>query len=231
MTLRNCILILSAALCCSSASAEGFLSSETSDRLITFGARIGLNTSNVTMSDKVFPDYNINSWGNGFDAGIVADICFRDFISLQPGFFFQSRTGRYFYGDREESSFWGDDLYIQTGHLRSYRFYIPVVASLHFNITGALRWDVDFGPYLAANLYSNEGNKIIYDYFEPTGLHVSEPMRLAAMEFGLKFGTGLRILDHYVVGVHYLAGLTDPWKADFAGGHAKCWTFTVGYDF
>ena len=49
-------------------------------------------------------------------------------------------------------------------------------------------------------------------------------------DVGLKMGTGLKLFDHYYVGVHYLAGLTHAWKLP-SGGKNKSWMFTVGYDF
>ncbi len=231
MRFIKAFIILAAAVSSISASASDFLSTETPEKLLGFGARIGINTSNVTMRDKIFPDYNVNSWGTGFDAGIVADINIRDYIAVQPGFFFQSRTGNYFYADSDLPDYANIDNSVQAGHIRAYRFYIPIVASLRFNITEGLRWNVDFGPYVSTNLHSNEGSRIYYDYYEPDGTLVYNPMRLSAVEFGFKMGTGFRILRHYTVGVHYLAGLTHPWKEGYAGGSSKCWTFTIGYDF
>lgn len=211
--------------------ASDFFSTDAPERMMSLGVRLGVNTSNVTMNKKMFPVYNINSWGTGFDAGVVADVNFRDYISVQPGFFYQSRTGRYFYGGQIADENVSGDTPFQVGHIRSYRFYIPIVASLHLNFTDNLRWNVDFGPYLGVNLYSNEENKIFYHHYEPDGTLVTDPLRLSGVEFGLKMGTGLRILDHYVVGVHYMAGMTRGWKYSYAGGRDKCWTFTIGYDF
>lgn len=230
MRLHKALMLFLIGACCMPALANDLISAEPAERLISFGARIGLNTSNVTMSDKVFKGYNINSWGTGFDAGFVADINFREFFSVQPGFFYQSRTGRYFYGGENILDPTSDEL-IQAGHMRSYRFNIPILASFHLNVTESLRWNIDFGPYFGFNLYSNEGDNIMYSYYEPGGSTVTEPMRLSGSEFGLKMGTGIRILGHYVVGVHYMAGISRPWKLGYAGGRSKCWTFTVGYDF
>ena len=221
-----------AALSSTSAMADDFFSTEPAEQFMTVGVRLGVNTSNVTMKKKVLPEYNINSWGTGFDAGIVADLNFRDYISVQPGFFFQSRSGNYFYGQQALNDF-GEPgaTYILAGHLRSYRFNIPIVASIHLNITDRLRWNIDFGPYLSVNLHSNEGSDIRYSYYSPEGHLVIDYLGLATSEFGLKMGSSLRILDHYVVGVHYLAGLTHAWKDSFAGGRNKTWSFTIGYDF
>ena len=47
---------------------------------VSFGVRAGLNLSNW-MDD----DYNTLTFKPGFQAGVVADIAFNEFLSLQPG--------------------------------------------------------------------------------------------------------------------------------------------------
>ena len=66
-------------------SAQKFLDTSAPDRLLTMGARIGVNSSNATVKDDVYDLWNKNSWGTGFDLGVVADINIRNFIAIQPG--------------------------------------------------------------------------------------------------------------------------------------------------
>lgn len=218
-------------------SAQDFFSTEKSDRTFTFGARIGVNTSNRTMDRNAFGGYNVQNWGTGLDLGIVADINFRDYISIQPGVFFESRNGNYTIVD----SFGSNSIMTQVGNRRSYNLTIPVVGSLHFNITDDIRWNVDLGPYVSFALSSKMKDKMVSFASDPAdGMYAKSPIRAKAKgaEFGLKIGTGLQILDHYYVGAHYLAGFSDAWKdleidnVKYAlGGMSKTWVFTLGYDF
>ena len=135
-------------------SAQKFLDTSAPDRLLTMGARIGVNSSNATVKDDVYDLWNKNSWGTGFDLGVVADINIRNFVAIQPGIFFQSRSGDFTYASR----FWvpgenengevvneAHDI-VQYGHNRNYNIYVPIVASLRFNVGNKVKWSVDFGP-------------------------------------------------------------------------------------
>lgn len=226
-----------------SSSAADFFSTEKSEQTFNLGFRLGVNTSNRTVGKKAIDGYNVQSWGTGFDLGVTADLNFRDYISVQPGLFFESRSGNYTFvspvmtGD-ELSSMITTVTAMQAGHLRSYSLTVPIVGSLHFNITDDIRWNVDFGPYVSFLLGSSLKDKVM----QYTGAGSDEPVfsqKPASVDFGFKMGTGLQILDHYYVGVHYMAGLNGAWKdlkldqstiRDF-GGHTKSWVFTIGYDF
>lgn len=238
------IHITGAILAFSGLSAMGgnFLDTSAAPNLVTFGARIGVNSSNVTVSDDMFDLWNKNSWGTGFDLGVVADINIRNYIAIQPGIFFQSRSGDYTYASR----FWvpteGEDGTIsneardmvQYGHLRSYNIYVPILASVRFNISDKVRWSVDVGPYFNIKLKST-GNGYIYDLrYEGIDklatLHRTETER-RGFDFGFKLGTGFKFFNHYYLSVHYMAGATDAWKTTGMGGRNKAWVFSAGYDF
>lgn len=211
------------------ASAEEFFSTAKPDKLFDIGVRVGINTSNRTISNSVFNVWNQNSWGLGFDAGAVADINIRDFISVQPGFFFESRSGEFAY----QSNAYDNGLPFictQTGKGRMYLFTIPVVGSVHFNITDDLRWNVDFGPYLQIKLKSTFDKK--FDYPETTiagTIQYHGGVKTAPCDVGLKIGTGLDLYKHYYIGVHYMGGMIKAWNPAKLGGHNKAWVFTIGY--
>ena len=227
-------IILSAALLFAgfgAAQAEDFFSTSDADQLFNLGVRVGVNTSNRTVKNTVANIWNVNSWGTGFDAGVVADINFKNYISIQPGFFYESRSGAFAY----QSAAYNDagDPYVKTqvGKGREYLFTVPIVASVHFNIIDELRWNVDFGPYMQFKLKSTFDGK--FSYPEPTlngGIGYFGDVKTSRFDLGFKMGTGLDIYKHYYVGVHYLAGLTHAWKLP-SGGKNKSWMFTVGYDF
>lgn len=193
---------------------------------MNLGVRVGFNTSNITASSKAFNGYNVNSWGLGFNAGVVCDLNIREYISIQPGFFYGTRSGNFIY--RQTGTPGTADF--QPGHMRSYHLTVPIVASLHFNIADNVRWDVDFGPYVDFRL-NTTGDTFSYAYYEPDGNPTASKGKMANADFGFKMGSGIQVFGHYYIGAHYYAGALHAWKGNFLNGHNKSWTFTIGYDF
>lgn len=241
--MKRLILGAVCAMTVGAASAADFFSTEKCDELFTFGARLGVNTSNRTLGDKAFPDcYHNESWGTGIDVGAVASINIRDYISIQPGFFFESRSGSYTLMGTALGSMPASDPsetypeIAQAGKRRSYNFTIPVMAVLGFNVTDDVRWNVEAGPYVSFVLDSSLKNKRFVVNGEAE--HPLFSQKAAGVDFGFKMGTAIRILDHYYVGAHYMAGCIPAWKDLKVGGFTKnydgltkAWVFTIGYDF
>jgi len=200
-----------ACLAVATASAQDFFSTDQCDSFFNLGVRVGINTSNRTLNSDAIPGYNHQGWGTGFDAGVVADINIRDYLSIQPGVFFESRSGH--------SSFvteGGDPstelVYLtQEAHRRTYNLAIPVLASVRFNVTENLRWMVEAGPYVSFVLSSKFKNKSLVAT-DPSAAALMFSQKPASTDFGFKLGTGLQFFDHYYVGVHYLAGATKAYK-------------------
>lgn len=209
------------------AFADDFFSTDDPDQLFNVGVRVGLNTSNRTVSGSMAGVWNQNSWGTGFDAGFVADINIKNYISIQPGFFYESRSGAFAY---ESPSYGGSNL-VQFGKGREYLFSVPIVGSLHFNVLDDLRWNVDFGPYFQFKLKSTFDHKFEYPYAYDGGIVYLDNVKTSRVDVGLKMGMGLELFKHYSVNVHYLAGLCNPWYPGELGGHNKAWLFTLGYTF
>lgn len=241
--MKRIIAGLVCALTITGASAADFFSTEKCDNLITYGARIGINTTNRTINKNEF-NYSHESWGTGFDIGGVVNFNFRDYLTIQPGLFFESRSGRYtlmnsyqWTGENPE------DLKLtetaQAGKRNSYNFTIPVMAVIGFNVTDEVRWNVEAGPYVAFVLNSKLKNEKII----PTGSDPLFNQKAASVDFGFKLGTGIKVMDHYYFGVHYLAGCVPAWKDQTVtipgrgqatieyGGLTKGWMFCLGYDF
>lgn len=219
--------------------AADFFSTEKCDELFTIGARLGVNTSNRTIGDEAYPDcYHHEGWGTGIDVGAVVSINIRDYLAIQPGLFFESRSGSYTLMGTAAGSGVSDKAgeIAQSGKSRSYNFTIPVMAIFRFNVTDEVRWNVEAGPYVAFVLDSKLSDK----RFIADGA-INEPLfrqDAATVDFGFKMGTAIEIFDHYYVGAHYLAGCLPAWKdrkignvtKDF-GGVTKGWVFTIGYNF
>lgn len=229
-----------------SVSAADFFSTEKPDEFLTLGARIGVNTTNRTLKGSAYPGcYHRENWGTGFDIGVVAAINIRDYLSIQPGFFFESRSGSYtLMGTRYNSGFPYDGAEIaQAGKRNSYNFTIPVMAIVGFNLTDEVKWSVEAGPYVAILLNSKlSGTHYVFDrtnVLDPVG-YEDRPLfnqHAAPVDFGFKLGTGIRLFDHYYVGVHYMAGCLPAWKdreinnlTKTFGGVTKGWIFSIGYD-
>lgn len=214
-----------------SMSASDFINTEPAENLFNFGVRIGMNASNRTFNNNYFDKWNVNSWGTGFDAGVVVNINMREFFSLQPGFFFQSRSGNYslveeYINNRDEK-----DNFIQIGDYRIYNFVIPVMASFRFSIADNLKWLVEAGPYAQFKLHATDADKIEVISQDSEGSINKESAKSNFTDFGVKMGTGIMLNNKYSFSIHYMAGATNVWKAPYEGGKNKAWTFTLGYDF
>lgn len=227
-------LLVAAAVCLSTVAtyAQNFLSTEAAENLLSLGVRVGVNTSNRTFSNNYFQQWNVNSWGTGVDAGVVFDLNMRDFFTLQPGFFFESRSGNYAYAQNYFEA--GESKkFTEMGHYRTYNFTVPLMLSFRFNITESLRWAVEAGPYAQFQLHSSDDDKItvIEPQTSPTDRLHSTTADSNTFDFGAKLGTGLIINRKYSFNVHYLAGFKNAWGDPHSGGRNKAWTFTLGYDF
>lgn len=225
------------AICPTIASAQFFDKSE-AENFFGLGVRIGLNTSNISEYSKPgdkTDNHSIDSWGLGFNAGIVCDINFRNYLTIQPGFFFESRSNKYSFFNYMTGA--SDQNGTGYGKTRNYSFKVPILASIRFNPASNIRWSIDFGPYFSFGLGGHDkGSAYTYSYINgiPAIIQTSFDNGYFdsrnKFDIGLKMGTGLQFFNHYYVGIHYEAGLKDPWK-EYTGGHNKAWTFTIGYDF
>lgn len=240
---RITAILAIAVLAAGTSRAADFFSTATPDQPFNLGIRLGVNTSNRTVGEQNMPGYNVQGWGTGFDLGVVADLNVRDYLSLQPGVFFESRSNTYTFINTVPSAGIPASEYLMTqaGTFNSYALTIPIIGSMRFNITDDIRWNVDFGPYVSFMFGSKLKNKVNHNSINNEGVPAAGAefrQKAAPVDFGFKFGTGLQVLKHYSVGVHYMAGITRAWKdvkTDFGsysyGGRTKAWVFTLGYDF
>ena len=245
-----------------SATAQDFFSTEKCDDLFTLGVRLGFNTSNRTIRDGAYPSaYHHESWGLGFDVGATASLNIRDYLAIQPGFFFETRSGAYSLMGSLAGSGLGDYECAFAGKRNSYNFTIPVMAVVRFNIAENTKWNVEVGPYVSFVLDSKvKRNRYLgvpqqsagdpgatatetgadVELVDGTGAAIGPRYaeKAAPVDFGIKMGTSFTVMKHWYVGVHYMAGCVPAWKQESYqsiskkfGGVTKAWTFTVGYDF
>ena len=211
--------------------AQDFFDTSEPAEFFTIGARIGFNTSNRTFPNGYYVNQIFTTWGTGFNVGAIANLNFKDYLTLQPGLFFESRSGNLMNVAEFERA--GDDyVYYEKDHMRNYYLTVPVMGIVNFNLAENIRWKVEFGPYLQFSLkQTGSQNDVNLIYFNPIDHQfVHYQAKHHSFDFGLKIGTGLQFYEHYYVGVHYLAGLCNAWSTP-SGGRNKSWMFTLGYDF
>ena len=221
---------------CSAAGADAatFFDTSSAESLINLGVRLGVNTTTRNLNKEVFNVWNLNSWGTGVDVGAVVNINFRNYLTVQPGLFFESRSGKYSYVNIAgyDSEGVAENL-VQYGNDRSYNFTVPIMACIHINDSEDNRWDLEAGPYFQFRLKNSVDGKFSYPVYSNPDANPANyvPIKASKFDFGMKFGSGLRILDHYLIAVHYEAGWLKPWSDSRLGGLDKGWVFSIGYDF
>lgn len=225
------------------ASATDFADTSAPDNMVDVGVRFGITSSNLSAGLPL-PGYTSSfAWKRGFAAGAVVDLNIRNFFSIQPGFYFENRSYDYI------SVCHGSEISTLTaniGHTRRYAFAVPVLASFHFNISKAVRWDVEAGPYFtfgigdgkddveytsvsaplsgAASYISTDGKRNYYG---------DEAWQHRKFDCGVQIGTGVEIMDHYVLNISYQRGLRNVAGAHDLGWSMKNkgWNFAIGYKF
>ena len=224
-------------------SAAGFVDKGASSELVDFGVRLGVTSSNISADVPGYGNNSTFSWRRGFTAGAVVALNFRNYFSIQPGFFFENRSYNYLLFEHDAAH---NMLKNDIGHTRSYSFTVPVMAAFHFNLSSKFRWDVEFGPYFLFGVGDgkDEVEQIAVsapenapgDYVHISGkrnYYGDSNWQHRSFDCGLKIGTGIRFLGRYVFNIHYQRGFrnvsanhNDNWEM-----HNKCWTFVLGYDF
>ncbi|MCH5224375.1 MAG: PorT family protein [Muribaculaceae bacterium] len=200
------------------------------ERFFSLSGRIGFNTSNRTIPTSNVSFYNHESWGTGFNIGALANLNFKNYLALQPGLFFESRSGNYAMATDQNSIFNQDDPYYILSHWRAYYFTIPVMGVVKVNLASNIKVSGEFGPYLQFQLNESGKGLLYHEYSAIDGQIIKYEGKQNKVDFGFKMGVGLQFYQHYYLGVHYLAGVCHAWSRP-SGGHNKSWMFTVGYDF
>lgn len=213
--------------------AQPFFDTSTPDQFMTFSARIGFNTANRSFPAGSYSnDILTTSWGLGFNVGAMANLNFKEYLSLQPGIFFETRNSSLVnYNEIYNNAGKIENIYVAKDSQRSYNLVIPVMGIVKFNISDRVKWNVEFGPYFQIKLKENGGqDSVKLFYWMGGGQPIEYLAQLRGYDVGLKMGTAFQIYEHYYVGAHYMAGMCNAWKLP-SGGKNKSWMFTVGYDF
>lgn len=210
--------------------AQEFFDTSDPDKFFTMGARMGFNTSNRTFGSGNYTNFMMSTWGTGFNAGIVANLNFKEYLSIQPGIFYESRSSNLLNIVDYHDNVYNSKTYYEKDHWRGYYFTIPVMGIVKFNLAENVKWSVEFGPYLQMCIKETGQNNVELLYLNGTGHYDNYTAKHRGYDFGLKTGMGLTLWQHYYVGFHYMAGLCNVWTQP-PGGRNKSWVFTAGYDF
>ncbi|MCH5228483.1 MAG: PorT family protein [Muribaculaceae bacterium] len=213
------------------AKAQPFFDTSDAEKFFSLSGRIGFNTSNRTFPSGNYSNMILTSWGTGFNAGVLANLNFKEYLSLQPGLFFESRSGNLINIVDYLSDTYTKETHYEVDHLRAYYFTVPIMGVVKFNLAEKIKWMVEFGPYLQFCLHETGQNDVAILYRDPQSFFYKYyDAEHRGFDFGFKMGTGIRVFNHYYFGVHYLAGALNAWKNP-DGGKNKSWMFTLGYDF
>ena len=212
-------------------NAQEFFDTSQATSFFSLGARLGFNTSNKTFPSGYYNIWNNNSWGTGFTGGIIANLNFREYLSIQPGLFYESRSGDYNYFTEYLNTFNEATVHYDMGHVNTYNVTVPIMAIVKFNLADYIKWSVELGPYVQYTFKQIGQNNIEILYRLPQSSSYSSYIAAHKdYDVGLKLGSGLQFFRHYYIGFHYMAGLMNAWNLP-PGGKKKSWQFTVGYDF
>lgn len=237
------IIFAAGSLC---ANAQLVMDTSEPERVFNIGARIGVNTSNLSnnMQSVVSGIHSsANEWNAGFTCGAIVDIKIRNYLAIQPGFFFETQSN----GFQRVHVIENDDTHVSIvdGDHTSAYFKIPILASFRLLLRHNLEWQIEAGPYFSFGLWGNEKYTSLVSgqpateqrykrsYFGDNGI-------VESYDWGFKMGMGLLFQERWYVGIHYEAGCRNVLKSNAysdnliysnLSGHNKTWDFTIGYNF
>lgn len=245
--MKKVFAAVAAVLLCASASyAQNFRDMFRSDAKgeIEYGVRAGLNISDITgkytgggMSVKA----DLKSLA-GFHVGGVVGIPITNGFYLQPGLMFSSKGARDVYKDSGEG--WSEK---SVSKMFPVYMEIPVLASFRADIVDNVKLHVNVGPYFGIGLGGNVTGKYEWTEDGQSGSGKSDPYPLFGksdenkergnmqrFDFGLSFGAGVALWQHYYVGLKYDLGLVNMAVKDLANSvkyHNGTFAITLGYNF
>ena len=211
--------------------------------------RAGVNSSAQSVNfDELFSGIQEDNvtWKAGYQVGVIVDMKMSSRVALQPGFFYKKSSYDYFTAAVNDN---GRSMRMASGEASYSSYQIPVLVSYRLNLS-AVEWQIDAGPYVSFGsggdnkLQSTEinvsgGNVETRAYKYKNGFYDDSDGLIVGcdkFDWGLKFGTGFKVLGKYYIGVHYNAGLRNVGKqhADFnkkVKVKNKSLDFSLGYSF
>lgn len=234
--MKRVLLIISLFMGVIPAVHAKFFSTAPASDIIQIGVRAGLNTSTQTIDRDNFPNWSSSGWGTGFQLGVDVPVGILDFLSIQPGLYYQLRSGDYSVSSSTQTA--------QMGHYSMSYISIPVTVQVNFNLNDRLRWGVEAGPYFSWRIGSHHSSAVISPV--PVTIEGSDGVTVTPGEnitynvgtmskqkkdYGMKIGTYFLFNHKWYAGLHYYAGMTRVYKNKDLGGSNLLWALSVGYNF
>lgn len=212
------------------ASAQG-------ENKTVWGIRAGLNVANIHMSDldgEAKPDSR-----TGFHAGVSFQQPLGKItpLYLESGLYMSAK------GFKQKASFEGESF---EATAKPMYLQIPILLSYHFN-TNSVSFQPYAGFYYGLGIGGKLESKYSYDgetasvktdlfketKFEEEGETYTEDQKLKRSDFGMRFGLGVTIKQHYYIGAGYEMSLSNIAKDKEIYGKMKNRNFfvSVGYNF
>lgn len=251
---RKLICAIAAIACAITASAQFVINTAHPERPVTFGVRVGGNVSNTSTNEmSLMPAFGMYSpkWKGGVTAGVVADLNIREYISIQPGFFYSSAAHgfkRMSIGPDEVGT---EFVTVTSSNSLAHWLQVPILASFKVECGPHIKLFAEAGPYFAWGIGGSEkystkrytgvpgtpGNiEHKRDYFGAGGVS-------STFDWGFKMGVGVSF-GRFQLAAHYLAGCrdvvkpsacidpnADPMLRAGVDGYNKMWQFTAGINF
>jgi opacity protein-like surface antigen len=181
---------------------------------VKFGAKVGLNSSNVT-GESEDSDAKI-----GFNLGAFAEIILSDKFIFQPELLFSPQGA-----SLEDST--DSEAYKQT--IKANYLNIPLL--IKYGITD--KFALEFGPQLGFLLSAKAK---VEETFDGETISIEQDIKdsFKSIDFGLNFGASFDVAENIMIGARYNLGLSDITDGEDSE-HFKVqnavFSFSVGYRF
>lgn len=216
---------------------------------IKIGVRVGANMSAQGINiDEMFSNVSESNvtWKGGYQVGVVVDLDLGGKVALQPGFYYKKSSYDYFMATVGNS---GKSMRIAKGEARYSSYQIPMMVQYKIGLS-ALEWQLEAGPYVSFGVGGE--NKLESTEIDASGNGIDTKSYKYEIDFygdsdgliagnknfdwGIRIGTGFKILGKYYVGAHYNVGLRNVANAhpDFEKKPSiknKSLDFSFGYNF
>ena len=253
--MKNClkiltVLLLSALSLASYAADTPFFDTSRPEKPVTFGLRVGMNSSGVATNYMDLQPELIQSnfyWHSGYQAGAVAALNIRKFFAVEVGAYWQHRG---YDASLMAANAVDDYMGSQFVRVRYNVITIPVTLSWKVNLQSQTVVSFDCGPYFSYGIsgkkkldsyiaFGEDEGQLVFDHTisEPNYFSADSREFLAVqrLDVGVQMGIGFTFFKHYMLGINYMHSLKNIAK-NYEGGTdytlRNCgWNFVMGYNF